>query len=128
MFFFAVFFFVCVVICFFFFICLLCSISSKHLYNALYPRATLQALLNTCCKAGFVTLLKTTGFDVAKKLSTSIRPGSAAQQGVDFDPHIQILRQSKQGSKLTLVETCVDMYTFDLVRIFSLPIMLAPIS
>lgn len=73
-------------------------------------------------------LLKTTGFDVAKKLSTSVRAGSAAQQGMDFDLHIQILRQSKQGSKLTLVETCVDMYTFDLVRMFLLPTMLAPIS
>lgn len=81
---------------FFFFVCLLCSISSKGLYNALYPRATLQASLNTCCKAGFVMLLKTTGFDVAKKLSTSVRAGSAAQQGMDFDLHIQILRQSKR--------------------------------
>lgn len=35
--------------------------------NALYPRATLQASLNTWCKAGFVVLLRATGFDVARR-------------------------------------------------------------
>uniref|UniRef100_A0A8B9NFV9 Solute carrier family 49 member 4 n=1 Tax=Accipiter nisus TaxID=211598 RepID=A0A8B9NFV9_9AVES len=38
-----------------------------HLSNALYPRATLQASLNTWCKAGFVALLRATGSDVAKR-------------------------------------------------------------
>lgn len=35
--------------------------------NALYPRATLQASLNTWGKAGFVVLLRATGSDVARR-------------------------------------------------------------
>lgn len=89
--------------------------------NALYPGATLQAALSTCCKAGLLVLLWATGFGVARRLigssisscpmaqSASVRLGSATEtvtdRGPPLEPHSNT-EAEQAGFKLAGMETC----------------------
>lgn len=108
---------------------------SKGPRNVLCARATLQASLNTCCKAGIVVLLRPTGFDVARRLigsstsscpvakSTSVRLGGATEPVVDLGPQFQPHSNAEAEQAGFKTDQYGNLWgrTFGLARRFSLP-------